>query len=177
MKQRIKELLKDKKSGKLLFIAGIIGLALIYISSVLPKETSKGEETSSSPPFSVLEYKDYLENEIKEIVAAISGDTAAVVTITLDSEITYVYADEKKENNQSAGDNTVCNTEQTYITVTDSDGSEKPLVVTAYMPKVRGVAIVCSASSADVIDDIEGAVTAALDITNRKVFISDKKGE
>lgn len=178
MNKRLTEILKDKKTGKLLLLAGLIGIVLIYISTAFPQEKTESVDSSQiQTSFSANEYRAYLEEEIKEIVAAISGDTEAVVTVTLDTEITYVYADEKKENNQSANDNVIANTEQTYITVTDSDGGEKPLVVTAYMPKVRGVAIVCSAKNAQTIDNIEGAVMAALDITSRKVFISDKKGE
>lgn len=178
MKKRLLELLKDKKSGKLLFIAGMIGIVLIYISTISPKSNTETIESKTlQATFSVNEYRDYLEKEIKEIVAAISGDTAAVVTITIDSEVTYVYADEKSENNETASDSTVLVTEQTYITVTDSEGGESPVIITAYMPKVRGVAIVCRAKTPEVIDNIEGAVMAALDITSRKIFISDKKGE
>ena len=178
MKKRLLELLKDKKSGKLLFFAGIIGILLIYISTLSSKnDTQTAENLTSQVNFSVNEYRDYLEKEIKEIVTAISGDTAAVVTITIDSEVTYVYADEKSENNETASNNTVLITEQTYITVTDSEGGEQPVIVTAYMPKVRGVAIVCRAQNSEVIENIEGAVMAALDITSRKIFISDKKGE
>ncbi len=178
MKERLTEFLKNKKSGKLLFILGTVGIVLIYISTLLPKETSKEEEkTTGEYCFSGTEYRDFLEEEIKEIVTAISGDTAAVVTITLESEITYVYADETKQNNQTASGNVVSNKEQTYITVKDASGEEKPLIVTKYMPKVRGVAIVCNAKSSSIIENIEGAVMAALDITSRKIFISDKKGE
>lgn len=178
MKERLKELIKDKKSSKFLLIAGIVGILLIYFSTFSTKQGSQElEKTESKTSFSVLEYEEYLEKEIGEIVSAISGDTSAVVTVTLDCEVSYVYADEVKQNNQKGKDNSTENTEQTYITVTDSNGGENPLIVTAYMPKVRGVAIVCKAQNQGVIDNIEGAVMAALDITSRKIFISDKKGE
>ena len=178
MKQKLTELLKDKKSGKILFIAGIVGIALIYLSTAFSekgqeKTDAKKEETS----FLASEYREDLERQVKEIVTAISGDTAAVVTVTLDTEVTYVYADEKKQNNESATDTAIEETEQTYITVTDSNGTERPLIVTTYMPKVRGVAIVCNLQSAQIEENIQGAVMAALDITSRKIFISDKKGE
>ena len=178
MKERLKKLIGDKKSGKFLVIAGIVGILLIYFSTFPTKQRLKNsEKTESQSSFSVLEYEEYLEKEIKEIVTAISGDDSAVVTVTLDCEISYVYADEVKQNNQKGKENSTENTEQTYITVTDSDGGENPLIVTAYMPKVRGVAIVCKAQNQTVIENIEGAVMAALDITSRKIFISDKKGE
>ena len=178
MKKRLLELLKDKKSGKLLFVLGMIGILLIYISTFSSKSDTEALESGASQTcYSVNEYRDYLEKEIKEIVAAISGDTAAVVAITIDSELTYVYADEKNENKETASNNTTLTTEQAYITVTDSEGGESPVIVTAYMPKVRGVAIVCNAKNPEVIENIEGAVMAALDITSRKIFISDKKGD
>lgn len=178
MKQRLIELLKDKKSGKLLFIVGMAGIVLIYLSSLFSQDNQKETQTiKQETNFSVSEYRADIERQVKEIVAAISGDTEAVVTVTLDTEITYVYADEKKQNNESGSNTVTAWTEQTYITVTDSDGGERPLVVTAYMPRVRGVAIVCRCKTANIEESIQGAVMAALDITSRKIFISDKEGE
>lgn len=178
MKQKLTELLKAQKSGKILFIAGIVGIALIYLSTVFSeKGQEETEAKNEQESFLASEYREELETQVKEIVTAISGDTSAVVTVTLDTEVTYVYADEKKQNNESATDTAIEETEQTYITVTDSNGTERPLIVTTYMPKVRGVAIVCNLTSAQIKEDIQGAVMAALDITSRKIFISDKKGE
>ena len=177
MKKWLAKFLKDKKSGKALLILGTVGIVLIYMSTLFPKEKEKEATVNQQATFSASEYREDIERQIKEIVAAISGDAEAVVTVTLDTEITYVYADEKKQNNESGSNTTAAMTEQTYITVTDSDGGEKPLVVTTYMPRVRGVAIVCHCNNAQTEESIQGAVMAALDITSRKIFISDKKGE
>ena len=163
MKQKLTELLKAQKSGKILFIAGIVGIALIYLSTVFSeKGQEETEAKNEQESFLASEYREELETQVKEIVTAISGDTSAVVTVTLDTEVTYVYADEKKQNNESATDTAIEETEQTYITVTDSNGTERPLIVTTYMPKVRGVAIVCNLTSAQIKEVIKKDVTNAL---------------
>ena len=178
MRKKLTEFLKDKKSGKLLFIVGIVGIVLIYLSTFFSKESETTTQIiEQKVSFSATEYKEDLEKQIKEMVLAISGDANAIVTITLDTEMTYVYADEKKQNNESGSNTVTAWTEQTYITVTDSEGGERPLVVTTYMPRVRGVAIVCNCKTAKTEEKIQGAVMAALDITSRKIFISDKEGE
>ena len=54
-----------------------------------------------------------------------------------------------------------------------ADGGEQALLVTTEMPEVRGVAIVCEGGDSEAINEkIENAVTAALDITSKRVYIA-----
>jgi stage III sporulation protein AG len=96
------------------------------------------------------------------------------VTVTLETGITYVYADETRQNTSADSDRQSEETEQKYITVTDSNGTETPLVLTSHMPKVRGVAIVCSLNDETAAEKIKNAVMAAFDLTSKKVYIADK---
>ena len=98
MKEKLLTFIKGKKGGQLLFIIGIVGIVLIYLSSMIPKKTEIQEAASVQEEFSEKEYAEYLEQQVREIVAAISGDISSVVTGSLESGITYVYAEEKKEN-------------------------------------------------------------------------------
>lgn len=173
IKEKVKHFLKSKKGGQVLFIVGIVGIVLIYFSGVAPKNNKKTEE-AEIPAFSREEYTAYLEQQVREIVAAISGDTSAVVTVTLDSELTYVYAEDKKENNKTEESEESRQSEKNYIIVRDSDGSEKPLIVTTKLPEVRGVAIVCGPVGEETRDKIQSAVMAALKVTSREVYIANR---
>lgn len=170
MKEKISELLKGKKSGKVLFIAGIVGIVLIYISSVFPNEEVKNLPKNEEVSFSTEEYKNTVEEDIRRIVFAVCGDNSSVVTVTLDSGITYEYADEIKQNNAEDQTKTSKESEQTYIIVKDSSGAETPLIITSHMPEIRGVAVICNATEQET-EQIKNAVTAAFNINSRKIYI------
>lgn len=174
MKEKLLTFIKGKKGGQLLFIIGIVGIVLIYLSSVMPKKTETQENASVQEEFSEKEYAEYLEQQVREIVAAISGDISSVVTVSLESGITYIYAEEKKDNLKSQESESSEQTERKYITVKDSEGNEKPLLITKQMPAVRGVAIVCNPVGEETGNKIKNAVMAALDITSRKIYIAAK---
>ncbi len=175
MKEKLKAFIKSKKGGQALFIVGIVGIVLIYISTLLPAESNEIPESRVSEEFSEEEYAAYLEQQVREIVAAISGDSSAVVTVTLDSGITYVYAEDKKQNNRTEESEIQEESEKNYIIVRDSDGSEKPLIVTRQLPSVRGVAIVCGPVGEETREKIQSAVMAALDITTREIYIANRQ--
>lgn len=175
MKEKLVNFIKTPKSGKLLFIAGLVGIVLIYASTLIPEKenpSSKAQETSVLEE----EYRSGLEEKIKEIVKAVCLDSSAIVTVTLDTGITYEYADEIKQNKAEDESKTSSDSEQKLIIVKDSSGAETPLLITSYMPRVRGVAIICNANETKK-EEIKKAVTAALDINSRKVYIGNKGGE
>lgn len=174
MKEKIQAFIKSKKGGQLLFIAGLVGIVFIYISTLLPSSEDKVQTEAETAEFSEAEYTAGLEQQVRELVAAISGDTAAVVTVTLDSSITYVYAEDTKQNNRTEEAEKSEESEKNYIIVKDSGGTEHPLLVTKQMPTVRGVAIVCDPIGDETAEKIKNAVMAALDITSRKIYIANK---
>ena len=174
MIEKLKNILRSKKGGLFLLLIGIIGMILVYLSTGL-KDSSEEENTpEKEQEFSESEYSALLEKEIKVLVAAISGDTEAVVTVTLEGGITYVYAEDKKQNNKTEETDKSEATEQNYIIVKDKNGDEHPLIVTTKLPEVRGVAIVCNHIGEAMSDKIKNAVTAALGIPTRKVYITNK---
>ena len=173
IKEKIKHFIKSKKGGQVLFIIGIAGIALIYFSGLSPKKEVKSDQTEVVA-FSREEYTAYLEQQVRELVAAISGDSSAVVTVTLDSELTYVYAEDKKENNKTEESEETRQSEKNYIIVRNSDGSEKPLIVTTRLPEVRGVAIVCGPVGEETRNKIQSAVMAALNVSSREVYIANR---
>lgn len=174
MNSLIKKLPAVVTKPKLLFILGISGIILIFVSGLIP--TGKKSETINSG-IDAEDYRKTVYNSVKDIVTGITGDKNPTVVITLESGVKYDYAD-LSESDTSASTNKEAKenrkaTKQSYITVKSSDGGEKPLVVTEIMPEIRGVAIVCAlGDSPSVAEKIQNAVTAALDITSQRVYVS-----
>lgn len=158
------EFLKGR-AGKLVFILGLVGVVLIYLSSMLPKgkkpQSTAVAETSEA-------YCEELEDKITSLVKGITGSKRVSVAITLDAGKQYVYADEAKNSQNGSGGTS----EQNYIIIRSENGDESGLLVTEYQPTVRGVAIVCSRLSAAWREDILSAVCAALDISERKIYVT-----
>ncbi len=159
---------------KTLIIIGVMGILLILLSSVMPtkKENTKLEQGE----FSYDEYKAELQKNVEKIVKSITGDRRASVLITFENSVLYSYANVAEETTKESDNNSDSELKTGYITVKNADGSEKTVLVTAKMPSVRGVAIVCEGGDNELINQkLTGAVTAALNITSKRVYICGRK--
>ncbi len=162
------EEIKEKVQGKgkkIIFFLGVLGIVLIFLSSLLPGSSEKSEVTKK---VSAEEYCNTLEKKVTEIVVGITGSKKVSVVITLDTGNQYVYADEGRTTVTEKGNDT----EQSYTIIKSGDGEENGLLVTEYMPTVRGVAIVCSITGTDMEERIRAAISAALDIQNKKIYVT-----
>lgn len=167
--------LKIIKNPKFLMIAGITGIILIFISSFVGGD-SKKEINTDGAAFSSEEYRLSLEEDIKRLVSEITGSKSVSVVVTLENSVSYSYADTREEtSSDKKGDKTSTSDielKEGYITVKTADGGEQALLVTEIMPEIRGVAIVCEGGDNEVINEkILNTVTAALDITKKRVYI------
>ncbi len=176
MNDKVKNLTKNPK---LLVILGICGIVLILISSLFPSGSNKSKKTDKSDDktYTVDEYRNRLESDVKSIVEGITGVKNPTVVITLESGIRYCYASADETDTSSSmsekNDQSSESKKQSYITVKNSDGGEQALIVTEIMPEVRGVAIICNGGN-DIVtqEKIKNAETAALNITSKRVYIS-----
>ena len=174
-KTRVSSLMKKLTEGKRLFIIGIVGILLIGFSSFSSKN-SESNEKAETYSLNTKEYTADLQSRIKEIVVGLSGDKSACVIITLETGIRREYAGETQDSTSRKSGDSVSETDtdkkEKAITVKTSDGSEEALIITEYMPQIRGVAIVCTTGGNEQIkQDISDAVTAALGITSKRVYI------
>ena len=180
MNNVINKLIEKIKNPKLLITAGIIGIVLICLSSFIGGGVKAEYKTPAEDGITAEEYRDELEEKVGEIVKSITGSDNAKVVITLESGIKYSYADIKEgvsaNKTESNSESTSSELKQTYITVKKADGSEQALLITTEMPEVRGVAIVCEGGDDEETNQkIQSAVTAALNITSKRVYITGGK--
>lgn len=167
-----------KRKPKLIVIIGLIGIAIIMLSSFIEKDTLTGED--SSKKITAEEYSSGLEEKLsRQIEDVVGGDVK--VMITLESGIEYVYASESK-NNESEVEDAYSDKNQksqkekqvqnSYITCKDENGNEVPLIVTEIMPNVKGVVVACKNGDNEVIGSaVKTLVTTALDISDSKVCV------
>ncbi len=176
MNNPLNKYLAKIKSPKFLIILGVTGILLIFLSSFLGDKTET-QSLEQMPEVSVEQYRENLEKDIAKIVKSITGSKKVTVVITLESGISYQYADtlEGATADKTDKETTTSSSEskQGYITVKNQDGSEEALLVTAKMPEVRGVAIVCEGGDNQALSEkIQNTVTAALNITSKRVYIA-----
>ena len=174
MNDKIKKIIQNPK---LLIILGVCGILLILISSFFSGDAEKQKSTADTVTYTAEEYCQTLQKDIKNIVTGITGDKNPTVVVTLESGIRYNYASaDETDISSSTGSTTDQSSEskkQSYITVKTSDGGEQALIVTEIMPEIRGVAIICEGGNSEATaEKIKNAVTAALNITSKRVYIS-----
>ena len=177
MNERIKDLKEIFKKPKILIVLGIIGILLIFLSSLGSGEDKKPQAAETVTSFSTEEYKENLKKEVADLVKKISGSKKAQVIITLEGGIRYSYAesteDTSSNKNESNGAFSSSELKRSFITVKTSSGGESALLISEYMPEVRGVAIVCAGGDDEEIrEKVQNAVMAALNITSKRVYVT-----
>lgn len=156
----------------LIIIGGLVGIALIFLSSYFPFGGS-GSTEETLDKITAQEYTSQLEASLTQIVSHIDGAGEAKIMITLETGVETKYATQQKSSTESNGDKTSGSSEVSYITVRDANGSERALAITEVQPTVKGVVVVCPGGEEPVVQQrIISAVTTALDISSKRVFVT-----
>lgn len=186
-KKGILELLKQDKIRNIIILAGIGGILLIYLSTLFSGSEKKKETTAGAdnPVISVQEYEEKLEEKLKAIVSAITGEANPAVLVTLQSDTTQVYAaDEKnstenRQESQTDGGTAAQNnhdTETSYIILKDTSGNQHALKITEIQPEVKGVVVVSEKADDFIVQEkIINAMKTALGISSSRVYVAAAK--
>ena len=164
----------------IIFVVGIIGILLIFISDTFNDESEKNSEKTPSIELSENEYCSLIEDKISKIIKSMTGNDNSKVIVTLESSYEYVYLNEKDISNDYTNENDTetkkkDNSSEKYIIIEDSSGNESALIVTTLSPKIRGVVIIYDYNGVVIDDEIKSAVMAALDISGSKIYVSKSK--
>lgn len=179
VKKLFSEKLKGEKGRKLLIIAGIAGIALIFLSDFWP--AGQSTQTSAAAETTNAEYAGQLEQKLSVLIGNISGVGKSEIMVTLENGVEYVYANEERkvtDKTEDISDSTQRiqqsnDVEQNVITVDDADGGKKALVRTQIEPQVKGVVVVCEGGDQELVQQrVTNAVTTALNITSKRVCVT-----
>ena len=148
------------------FVAIII--AIIYFSLISSNSAQSGSSTNDdniTQEFSSsMEYVNYLENKLENVLTKVKGAGNVEVAITLEKGFEYIYATEEETKTTSNG------TSITSETVVMVDG--QPLLLEEIYPIVQGIVVVSSgADDLSVKLNILSVLQTVIEIDNSKINI------
>ncbi len=171
----------DDKKLKIFVIIGLVGVALIFLSTFLggEKQSKPIDDTKLSEGMLTNEqYEQKLETEVGEIINSIEGVGKAKIMVTLLNGIEYVYATEESVNmdKTNTAEQTVAqrqSSEKKTILIEDDNGRRKALLKTTLEPTVKGVVIVCEGGDDIIVKErVTEAVKAILNISSTRVCVT-----
>ena len=176
----LKALGKKDNIIKIVVLVGILGIGLIFFSSVSRKQQcSEGNNAASdnAQSIGVEEYRRQLTEELGSMVSSIEGAGRTKLLVTLDGTVRSVYAadeDISGRQSQKDSDKDEQNSEKrTCIVIRRRDGSEEALMIGQIMPRIRGVLVVCDGGDdADTAGRIKSAIASALNIPLTRICVS-----
>ena len=86
---KIKNILKPEKIRSIIIIAGIIGIALIFLSSYVDFSSASGKRKDEE--FSVTTYSTEIESDLQSVLSQIEGAGKTKVLLTMENSVEYVY--------------------------------------------------------------------------------------
>lgn len=175
--------LGGEKGKNIIIIAGLLGIALIFLSSFIKPVSQNQEKQEENITITAEEYAAQMERNLTEVISSIQGAGPSKVMVTLESGVQTKYATEEKNNSEASqekdsnGETTRSqqsgDSEITYITVRDANGAERALEITEIQPTVKGVVVVCSGGEDPVVQQrVIDAVTTALNISSKRVCVT-----
>jgi stage III sporulation protein AG len=193
-----KEKKKKKFSYSYLVLALGIGVAFMMLSNSFSSptiesvpsikteapQTQQAFAKKASDPSTMIEYENYYENQLREILEEIVGVSNVSVMINLATTERNVYEKNYSEQNQettetdkAGGERVIKNQSKDEQVVIINDGEkEVPVVEATEKPKVSGVIITAKgAENIKVKQQIVEAVTRVLDVSSHRVSVQPRK--
>lgn len=168
-RQKLKELIKNKKNI-IVIAVGVIGVFLLFISEFsLPEEKNKKEDTALSSTASL---KKDTENELEKLISSIDGAGKTTVMLTYASEGEQAFATDKSFQQSQSERSTEISGDEKYVLI-DSGTGDGGLKIKTFMPEINGVAVVCEGGGDSYVKrEITEAVSAVLGIGRERIYVA-----
>ncbi len=180
------ELIKTDKFRHIMIPVGILGIALIYLSSFFgQKQKEEIPQSKEEPTASGENYEQQLEERLVQIVAAITGEANPVVMVTLETTGKSIYAVDENtkaneaqeyENGEKVQEESTRERESAYVITKDAEGNQRAVKVSELQPEIKGVVVV-SKYAADVFvqEKIINAVKTVMNLSSSKICVVSAK--
>ena len=89
---RVKKLFDNDKMRRIIIIAGIAGIALIFLSNYI--DIGNSSDKKAEEEFSVTTYSTQIENDLQSVISQIEGAGKTEVLLTMENSVEYVYLDD-----------------------------------------------------------------------------------
>ncbi|MCQ2513556.1 MAG: hypothetical protein MJ089_00495 [Ruminococcus sp.] len=84
----LKKLIDNDKVRRIVIISGIVGIALIFLSSYIDLGKVKMSEDEG---FSVTTYSTEIESDLQKVISQIEGAGQTKVLLTMENSVEYIY--------------------------------------------------------------------------------------
>lgn len=177
------EKLKGDKFIGVIFVLGLLGIAIIFLSDLFsPGKSSTVQPAAQSSGVDTAEIEEQLERRLATILQQIDGVGALEVMVTLESTEEYIFAQEGSQSSDSteqydegalSQSSRQSQSDIQYILVEGESGSKQALVKTVIEPKIRGVLVVCDGGGSPYIQQcVLEAVSKLFDISSAKIHVT-----
>ncbi|MEG0769208.1 MAG: stage III sporulation protein AG [Ruthenibacterium sp.] len=163
-----------------LFLLGLGGILLIFLSDALLKP-EKAQRAEAGVPIQAQaeanEYVQNLERRLTDMIASVQGAGKATVMITLDTSGETVYARNEKSNTETqSGEAGVQNRKSSFESdypIIDTGSSDAPIVEARLLPEIKGVAVVCEGGDdITVISRVTELVSVVLGLSTNRICVT-----
>ncbi len=89
---RVYSLFDNDKKRRIIIIAGIAGIALIFLSNYI--DIGNSSDKKREEEFSVTTYSTQIENDLQSVISQIEGAGKTEVLLTMENSVEYVYLDD-----------------------------------------------------------------------------------
>lgn len=166
-KERLKNLLKDKRFVRIALLLGMGGIGLIYLSSwSLPEPGAQQPEQAAETCAG--DCQRQLEEDLRRVVRAVTGEDSPEVMITLENAGTAVYAQDRRQSRQENGGEE----ETSHVILEDKEGAQQGLALSQEQPLVKGAVIVSRGAGDPAIrEKLVNAACTVLGISSARVCV------
>lgn len=180
--KRLKTIFSDDKKIKIIVFIGLLGMALILLSSLTPKDrnnkninVAESRDEIVSSDIELEQYTKDMENKLKVLLESISGVGEAEVMINILSTKEYVYADEEKSNLTRDSEKYSEQKESKHIII-ESNGKKEALLKKINNPQISGIVVVCEGGDNSVVrENVYKSVSVAFDLPTSKIYVAKIK--
>ncbi len=185
----IKKLSMDKldftllfKKKNALFIIGLVGIFMLFISDILASEIPNSEsmqesETISTSLNEAQQYADYIEEQLIEAVSNMQGVGKTQIMITIETPIETIYAKNVQNDNETTiNEDGTHNTQSSYQNehiIIQNSNNDMPLIEMQLLPEIKGVAIICEGGDdITVVSRITELVSVVLGVPTNRICVT-----
>ncbi|MBC5579932.1 stage III sporulation protein AG [Anaerofilum sp. BX8] len=164
-----------KKRTSALFLLGLAGILLIFLSDLAGQKTKAPAEAEGE---NLELYVQKLEERLLDTVKVVQGVGKVKVMLTLEGGAETVYAfTEKSSKTQTVSDSGANSSQQSSyeneFVLVDAGSGRQALVETAREPEIKGVAIVCEGGDdVAVVKRITDVVSVVLGIPTNRICVT-----
>lgn len=148
-------------------LLGLIGMGCILLSSFGSSKPAKEAQPEASQSETQESYRLAMQEQLTEMLEAISGVGRVQVLVTLGGSEEYQYA---RTDERTVSDNQM-RSSTSYVTVGGS--SKEPLLESVSHPEITGVVVACDGgASSSVQEAVYKAVGVACGLSTAQIFVT-----